>query len=76
MLRNKDQCISRLDILKAITTSVAYSWHEEDRMGSLEIGKLANLTVFDKDFLQDDLTEVENAKCLATFVDGKLVYKI
>ena len=76
MLRNKDQCISRLDILKAITTSVAYSWHEEDRMGSLEIGKLANLTVFDKDFLQDDLTEVENAKCLATFVDGKLVYKV
>lgn len=44
-------------------------------MGSLEIGKLANLTVFDKDFLQDDLTEVENAKCLATFVDGKLVYE-
>ena len=76
MLRHKDQCISRLDTLKAITTNVAYSWHEEDRMGSLEIGKLANLTVFDKDFLQDDLTEVENAKCLATFVDGKLVYKI
>ncbi len=75
MLRHADQNISRLDTLKAITTNVAYSWHEEDRMGSLEVGKLANITVFDKDFLKDDLTEVENAKCLATFVDGKQVYK-
>ncbi len=75
MMRHEDQNISRLDTLKAITTNVAYSWHEENRMGSLEIGKLANITVFDKDFLKDDLKEVENAKCLATFVDGKQVYK-
>ncbi len=75
MMRHEDQNISRLDTLKAITTNVAYSWHEEDRMGSLEIGKLANMTVFDKDFLKDDLEDVENAKCLATFVDGQLVYK-
>ncbi len=75
MLRHADQNISRLDTLKAITTNVAYSWHEEDRMGSLEIGKLANITVFDKDFLKDDFEEVENAKCLATFVDGKQVYE-
>ncbi len=74
-IRNADQCISRLDSLKAITTNVAYSWHAEDRMGSLEIGKLANITVFDKDFLKDDLAEVEKAKCLATFVDGELVYQ-
>ncbi|MCR4611405.1 MAG: amidohydrolase family protein, partial [Lachnospiraceae bacterium] len=75
MCRHEDQNISRMETLKAITTSVAYSWHEENRMGSLEIGKLANLTVFDKDFLKDDLAEVEKAKCLATFVDGKQVYR-
>ncbi len=75
MCRHPDQNISRMESMKAITTNVAYSWHEEDRMGSLEIGKLANLAVFDKDFLKDDLAEVENAKCLATFIDGKQVYK-
>jgi len=75
MLRHADQCISRLDSLKAITTNVAYSWHEEERMGSLEIGKLANITVFDKDFIKDSFEEIENAQCLATFVDGKQVYK-
>ena len=50
-------------------------WHEENRMGSLETGKLANLTVFDKDFMKDDFAEIEKAKCLATYVDGELVYK-
>ncbi len=72
--RNPDQCISRLDALKTVTTNVAYMWHEEDRMGSLEIGKLANMAVFDKDFMRDDFEEIENAKCLATFVDGELVF--
>jgi predicted amidohydrolase YtcJ len=64
-----------MEALRALTTNVAYSWHEEDNMGSLEIGKLANITVFDRDFLKDDLADVENSKCVATFVDGELVYR-
>lgn len=75
MQRNPDQCISRLDALKAITTNVAYMWHEENRMGSLAVGKLANFAVFDSDFLRDDFAVVEKSKCLATFVDGEQVYK-
>lgn len=51
-------------------------WHEEERMGSLETGKLANLTVFDKNFMRDDFKDTENAKCLATYVDGELVYNV
>ncbi len=73
--KNTDECLSREDTLKALTINVAYSWHAEDRMGSLEIGKLANLTVFDKDFMRDSFEEIENAKCLATFVDGEIVYQ-
>ncbi len=72
---NDDQCISRLDALKALTINVAYTWHEEQRMGSLEIGKLANIAVLDKDMLKDSFEEIENAKCLATFIDGELVYQ-
>ncbi len=75
VVRHEDECISRNETLKALTINVAYTWHEEDRMGSLETGKLANLTVFDKDFMKDDLAEIENSKCLATFIDGKLLYK-
>ena len=73
-LRHQDQCLSRENTLKALTVNVAYMWHEEDRMGSLATGKLANLTVFDRNFLKDDFADIEKAKCLATFVDGELVY--
>ena len=74
-IRHADECLSRKDTLKAITINVAHMWHEENRMGSLETGKLANITVFDKDFMKDDFAEIEKAKCLATYVDGELVYK-
>ncbi len=74
--RNDGQNISRKDALKALTINVAYTWHEEHRMGSLEIGKLANISVFDKDFLVDDVEEIGKAKCLATFVDGQLVFSL
>lgn len=74
MIRHAEECTSREDTLKAITINVAYMWHEEKRMGSLETGKLANITVFDRDFMRDDFKDIERAKCLATFVDGELVY--
>lgn len=74
-IRHADQCLSREDTLKALTINVAYMWHEENRMGSLATGKLANIAVFDTDFLKDDFKDIEKAKCLATFVDGELVYK-
>ena len=75
MQRNPDQCVSRYDMLRMLTTNVAYMWHEEDRMGSLAVGKLANLTVYDTDFMKDDFEDIEKSKCLATFVDGEQVYK-
>jgi hypothetical protein len=41
----------------------------------IEFGKLANMTVFDCDFLHDDLGKVAKAKVVATIVDGEEVYK-
>ena len=74
-IRNIDQAISRHEALKTLTSNVAYMWHEEDRMGSISLGKLANFVVFDRDFMHDDFTEIEKAVCLATIVDGDVVYK-
>ena len=74
-IRNIDQAISRYDALKTITSNVAYMWHEEDRMGTISIGKLANFAVMDKDFMHDDMSEIEKAGCVAVIVDGEEVYK-
>ena len=38
-----------------MTINVARQWHQEHRMGSIEFGKIANMAVFDCDFLHDDL---------------------
>ena len=46
-----------------------------NRMGSIEFGKLANMTVFDCDFLHDDLEKVEKANIVATLVEGEEVYR-
>ena len=73
-IRNIDQAISRYEALKTLTGNVAYMWHEEERMGSISLGKIANFTVFDRDFMHDDFADIEKASCLATIVDGEEVY--
>ena len=73
--RNVKEAITREQALRAMTINVAYQWHQEHRMGSVEFGKLANMTVFDCDFLHDDLEKVAAAKVVATIVDGEEVYK-
>ena len=71
---NLSEAITRQQALEAMTTNVAYSWHEEDRQGSITVGKLANFVVFDTDFLKDDMQQIWDAQVKATYVDGKVVY--
>lgn len=73
--RNIKEAITREQSLQAMTINVARQWHQEHRLGSIEFGKIANLTVFDCDFLHDDLEKVMQAKVVATIVDGEEVYK-
>ena len=73
--RNLDEAISREQSLRAMTINVARQFHQEHRMGSIEFGKIANMTVFDCDFLHDDIEKVGKANIIATIVDGEEVYK-
>ncbi|MBQ0058923.1 MAG: amidohydrolase, partial [Lachnospiraceae bacterium] len=75
LVRASDEFVSRYQSLCAMTKNVAYMWHEEDRLGTLENGKVANMSVFDKDFLLDDIEEVGKAEVVCTIVDGDIVYK-
>ena len=54
---------------------IAYSVKRLTRMGSISLGKLANFVVMDRDFMHDDFADIEKAVCLATIVDGEVVYK-
>ena len=72
---NVKEAITREQSLRAMTINVARQWRQEHRMGSIEFGKLANMTVFDCDFLHDDIEKVAKANIVATIVDGEEVYK-
>ena len=72
---NVKEAITREQSLRALTINVAHAWHQEHRLGSIEFGKIANMTVYDCDFLHDDIENVAQANLIATLVDGKEVYK-
>ncbi len=65
--------ISREQALKAVTIDAAYQVFREHELGSIEVGKLADLVVLDADPSNDD-TDLLNTKVLSTFVGGVLIY--
>ena len=73
--RNIKEAITREQSLQAMTINVARQFRQEHRIGSIEFGKIANMTVFDCDFLHDDVEKVVEARVIATIVDGEEVYK-
>lgn len=72
---NESEAISRKDAVLSMTKNVAYMWHQEDRLGSLEVGKIGNMSVFDVDLINGDIDHLPYGSAVATIVDGKEVYK-
>ena len=73
--RNLKEAITREQSLRAMTINVARQFHQEHRLGSIEVGKIANMTVFDCNFLHDDIEMVAQANIVATIIDGEEVFK-
>lgn len=65
----------RAAVLRAITLNAAYTLRQEKNTGSLEVGKLADLIVLDRNFFTIAAEEIANVKVLQTVVGGKVVYQ-
>jgi predicted amidohydrolase YtcJ len=61
--------------LRAITLNAAYTLRQETQTGSLEVGKLADLIVLDRNFFTIPAEDIANIKVLQTVVGGKIVYQ-
>lgn len=70
-----EQRISVEDALKAYTINNAYAAFEDDTRGSLEEGKLADITVFDRNLLAITEEEILSAEVLYTIIEGKIVFR-
>lgn len=71
---NPEQGISLVESLKASTLGVAFQMHQDDRTGSIETGKLADLIVLDQDLFAVPTEKISDTKVLLTMLDGKVVY--
>ena len=69
-----DERITPLQALKAITLDSAYMYKEEKTKGSLEVGKLADLVVLDKNPLTVDPMLIKEIKVVETIKEGKTIY--
>ncbi|WKN30875.1 amidohydrolase [Porifericola rhodea] len=69
------QKMSREEALKSYTLDAAYAAFEENIKGSIEVGKLADFTVFSQNIMLIPEEEILNTNVEMTFVGGKLEYK-
>lgn len=70
-----EQKISVEQALRCYTSNAAYASFDEKKKGSLEVGKLADLVMIDKDIRKIAPQEIKNAQIVMTILGGKVVYK-
>ena len=70
-----ENALSRWETLKGMTIWAALSNFEEQDKGSLEVNKLADFTILDRNILTVPEDEILETQIKATYVNGELVYK-
>ena len=63
------------DTIRAYTLGAAFAGRREKTEGSLEVGKLADLIVLDRDLFRIEPSEIGKTEVLLTMVGGKVVYE-
>lgn len=69
-----EEAVTRAEALKMLTLAPAYAVFRDKELGTLEAGKKADLTAFDKDFMTVEPKEILTAQPVLTVVDGKVVF--
>jgi predicted amidohydrolase YtcJ len=70
-----EQALSLPEAVAAYTIGSAFVNHLDDVTGSIETGKLADLTVLDRDPFTHAASEIARTTVLATYVQGEAVYR-
>lgn len=70
-----NQALTREQALRAATINGAYLLFAEDKIGSIEPGKFADLVVLEKDILTCPEDEIKDIRVLLTMVGGNIVYQ-
>jgi predicted amidohydrolase YtcJ len=71
----QSQKITVMEALKLYTNNAAYQSFDEDLLGSIEIGKLADMVVLGEDILTVPTEKIIDIHIDITLVEGKVVYQ-
>lgn len=71
-----EEAVSRADALKMFTLWPAHAAFEEKLRGSIEAGKLADLTIFSADIMTIPAPEILTTRCVMTVINGEIVYEV
>ncbi|MFD1707873.1 amidohydrolase [Siminovitchia sediminis] len=71
----KEHAITREEALYLYTMGSAVTQFKEDKVGSIEPGKLADLAVLSQDYFEVEEDAIKDLKTVLTIVDGKIVYR-
>lgn len=69
-----DERLTPYEALQSITSWSAYQHFEEDSKGTLEVGKLADLVVLDKNPVKVEPQEIKNIQVMETIKEGETVF--
>jgi hypothetical protein len=69
-----NECVSPYVALRAVTANAAYQLKEEKNKGTLEVGKLADLVILDKNPLKVEPTTIKDITVLETIKEGMTVF--
>ena len=69
-----EQALSREGALAIFTSAAAYAAFMEDELGTIEPGKIADFSVFDRDLMSVPEAEILEANAVMTVVGGEIVW--
>jgi len=75
-LRTLDQVLTLPEVLKAYTATAAYVNNMEHKVGTLEAGKYADITVADRNLFAIPADELKDCRSVFTVFNGKIVYEV
>ncbi len=76
VLHDAADCMSREEALRLYTHGSAWFSHEDDRKGTLSVGKFADLAVLSDDYFSVDPDAIRRLESVLTMVGGKIVYGV
>lgn len=70
-----EEAVTRAQALKMFTLWPAYAAFEEKLRGTIEVGKLADLTILSADIMKIPEAEILKTRCVMTVINGEIVFE-